>query len=146
MIENDSYSEFIGIILDSRILSEHRAIDPELDRLLAIIGQSPANWKNLGEVHISSPSNRPNSTQLKIFQRRLKFSPNTPETQQVRTALALLVDYLSTYPNDYYQVVHINCSHKSYSIFCGLTDAGVNAVCVMVGDRIPEYAFKKSAE
>ena len=143
MKNNDSGSEIINLLLESKILSDYTATDAELDNLITIISQSPTAWKSRDEIYISRPSEQPNSIQEKILKRRLKFAPNTLDNQQVRNALTLLVNFLSSNPNNHYQGITFNCTDKSYEAFIGLTDIGMQVICVLVGNHIPEYAFER---
>ena len=143
MNDTVSRNEIVACVTTSGILAKHRANNAYLDRLLAVTSQSPDIQQAQSDIAISSSPDLPASHYEQIYRRRLRFIPDRPDTDQLRVAVTQLVDYCASHSEASICSVTLNCSEQSYTVFCGRVGTRLNAICVVVGKHIPDYARQK---
>jgi hypothetical protein len=132
------HEEILNTILASRILEPHIQHNPSLGVLLG----DPEN----PNIHYGSEF-IPTIYQKKIFERRakIKLIDDADEISKTNAAaLQKVLTFIEKYPKNNILTVTFNCNNEHFTVWCGLLDNFIEALCVMKGGHIPDYAFEVS--
>lgn len=135
-------TDILVFVVSAGVLDEYRSKDACLDKLVRIASESPGVWQTCLDITVTSPPPLPASHLERTFRRRLEGIPDEPSTEHIRAATAKLVDYCAIHPDVSIWGVGFNCPEHSYDVFCAQVDERLEAICVMVGKHVPEYALK----
>lgn len=133
--------DILASITDSHLLAEYATNDDCLRAMLTALSESPATWKTYQGILVGSGS-VPARQMERTFKIRLSHMPRstTSETLKLSTATQQLIAYCTHNPTAGIVGVIFNCSTYSYGVFCGIVGEKIEAICVMKGPSVPDYA------
>jgi hypothetical protein len=143
-------TDLVAFVASAGVLNEYAANDECLRNLLSIISQSPEYWQDCDDISIMQrPVPAPEIA--RIYRVRLELIPDEEQlsceegkqARRLRIATQQIVEYCAGHPDANIVTMSFNCSRYSYDVFCGITDQGLDAICVLMTKPVPAYATRR---